>query len=54
MPYSDMGNNMNKARVGEPVRGSFHFFEVSTVVEVWNSDFNYKVLIEHLKDRFAQ
>ena len=23
MPYSDIGGNMNKARVGEPVRGSY-------------------------------
>jgi len=25
MPYSDIGENMNKARVAEAARGSLHF-----------------------------
>jgi len=38
MPYSDIGNNMNKARVAEAVRGSPPF-KVSITVENWEFRF---------------
>jgi hypothetical protein len=36
---------MNKARVAEAVRGPFILKE-SIKVEIWNSDFNFRVLAE--------
>lgn len=47
MLYSDIEGNMNKARVGEPVRGSFLFLEsVDLRLICENSQINLEALIE--------